>query len=162
MGQISSKYGEIIKNLISVFGEKPARGLPKPPPTPPRPDYAEFTRGENADVESTRWIETRRKGRGGENNEILNNSITKWYFDAILHMKIGIPFLLLNSLTNCAHILLASLASKNRDLYSEGSVYKRTSELAASPQSTALHSTGNTSVKNSVTRMKSATATHRE
>jgi hypothetical protein len=28
---MSSKYGEIIKKLISVFGEKPARGLPKPP-----------------------------------------------------------------------------------------------------------------------------------
>jgi hypothetical protein len=41
---MSSKYGEIIKKLISVFGEKPARGLPKPPPTPPYPDSAEFTR----------------------------------------------------------------------------------------------------------------------
>jgi hypothetical protein len=48
MGQMSSKYGEIIKKLISVFGEKLARGLPKPPPTPPHPDSAEFTRGENA------------------------------------------------------------------------------------------------------------------
>ncbi len=26
----------------------PARGLPKPPPTPPRPDSADFTRRENA------------------------------------------------------------------------------------------------------------------
>jgi hypothetical protein len=47
-GQMSSKYGEIIKKLISVFGEKPARGLPKPPPTQPRPDSTEFTRGDNA------------------------------------------------------------------------------------------------------------------
>jgi hypothetical protein len=31
---MSSKYGEIIKKLISVFEEKPARGLPKPPPHP--------------------------------------------------------------------------------------------------------------------------------
>ncbi len=45
---MSSKFGEIIKTLISVFGEKPARGLPKPPPTPPRPDSTAFTRGENA------------------------------------------------------------------------------------------------------------------
>ncbi len=44
----ASKFGEIIKKLISVFGEKPARGLPKPPPTPPCPDSAAFTRGENA------------------------------------------------------------------------------------------------------------------
>jgi hypothetical protein len=84
-------------------------------------------------------------------------------FGAIFYTKIDIPFLLLIALTNCAHLLLASLASKNRFLYSEGRVYKRTPELAASPQSTALHSTGNTSVKNSVSRTKkSATATHVE
>jgi hypothetical protein len=77
-----------------------------------------------------------------------------------LHRKMCIPFLLLIALTNCAHLLSASLASKNRVLYSEGRVYKRTRELAASPQSTAQHSTGNTSVKNSVSRTKSATATH--
>jgi hypothetical protein len=47
-GQMSSKFREIVKKLISVFGEKPARGLPKPPPTPPRPDSAAFTPGENA------------------------------------------------------------------------------------------------------------------
>jgi hypothetical protein len=43
--------GKIRRNhqkLISVFGEKPARGLPKPPPTPQRPDLAAFTCGENA------------------------------------------------------------------------------------------------------------------
>jgi hypothetical protein len=45
---MSSKFGEIIKKLISVFGEKPTRGLPKPPPTPPRPDSTAFKRGENA------------------------------------------------------------------------------------------------------------------
>jgi hypothetical protein len=79
-----------------------------------------------------------------------------------LHMKIGIPFLLLIVLTNCAHLLSASLASENRILYSEGRVYKRTPELAASPQSTTLLSTGNISVQNSVTRKKSATTTHVE
>ncbi len=62
----------------------------------------------------------------------------------------GIPFLLLIALKNCAHLLSASLASKNRVLYCEDRVYKRTPELAASPQSTTLHSTGNISVKNSV------------
>jgi hypothetical protein len=69
-----------------------------------------------------------------------------------------IPFLLLIALTNSAHLLSAWLASKNSVVvYSEGRVYKRTPELVASPQSTALHSTGNTSVKNSVRRTKSAT-----
>ncbi len=66
------------------------------------------------------------------------------------------------ALTNCAHVLSASLASENRVLYSEGRVYKRMPKLAASPQSTALHSTGNISVENSVTRTKSATTTHLE
>ncbi len=55
-GQMSSKFGEIIKKLISVFGEKPARGLPKPPSTPPRPDSAAFTRGENAIIGRGRGI----------------------------------------------------------------------------------------------------------
>jgi hypothetical protein len=43
---MSSNLGEIIKKLISVFGRKPARGLPKPPPTTPLLDSATFTRGE--------------------------------------------------------------------------------------------------------------------
>jgi hypothetical protein len=75
-------------------------------------------------------------------------------------MKMCIPFLLLIALTNCAHLLSVWLASENRALYSEGRVYKRTPELVGSPQLTTLHSTGNTSVKNSVTRTKSATITH--
>ena len=78
------------------------------------------------------------------------------------YTKMCIPFLLLIALTNCAHLLSVCLASKNGVLYCEGRVYKRTPELAASPQSTALHSTDNTSVKNSVSRTKSATATHVE
>ena len=67
-----------------------------------------------------------------------------------LHTKMCISFLLLIALTNCAHLLSAWLASENRVLYSEGRVYKRTPELVASPPLTALHSTGNISVKNSV------------
>ena len=53
------------KNLISVFGEKPARGLPKPPPTPPRLETAEFTRGKNAIPGRGRGFGTRSKGGGG-------------------------------------------------------------------------------------------------
>jgi hypothetical protein len=55
---MSSKYGEIIKKLIYVFGEKPARGLPKPPPTPPCSDSAEFTRRENVISGRGRGIHT--------------------------------------------------------------------------------------------------------
>jgi hypothetical protein len=79
-----------------------------------------------------------------------------------LHTKMCIPFLLLIALTNCAYLLSAWLASKNPTLYSEDRVYKRTPELVASPQSTALHSSGNTSVKNNVTRTKSAATAHVE
>ncbi len=61
-----------------------------------------------------------------------------------------IPFLLLIALANCAHLFSTCLARKNGVLYSEGRAYKRAPELVASPQSTALHFTGNTSVKNSV------------
>jgi hypothetical protein len=61
-----------------------------------------------------------------------------------------IPLLLLIALTNCAHLLSACLASENSVLYREGRAYKRAPELVASPQWTTLHSTGNTSVKNSV------------
>ena len=102
------------------------------------------------------------RGRGGGNNAKLNNSSTEQHFDAIFHMKIVIPFLLLIALTKCVYLLLASLESKNRVLYSEGKVYKREPEPAASTQLTTLHSTGNTSVKNGVSRTKSATATHME
>jgi hypothetical protein len=98
----------------------------------------------------------------GENNAKLNNSSTDQHFDAGFQTKIAITFLLLIALTKCAYLLLALLASKNRDLYSEGRAYKREPELAASPQLTTLHSTGNTSVKNGVSRTKSATATHVE
>jgi hypothetical protein len=80
----------------------------------------------------------------------------------MFHTKIAITFLLLIALTKCAYLLLALLASKNPVLYSEGRAYKREPELAASPQSTTLHSIGNTSVKNGVSRTKSATATHVE
>jgi hypothetical protein len=45
---MSSNFGEIIKKLIPVFGEKPTRGLPKPPPSSQRLNPATFTRGENA------------------------------------------------------------------------------------------------------------------
>jgi hypothetical protein len=116
------------------------------------------TRTWNPDAELGR----RERGRGGENNAKLNNSSTEQYFGTIFYTKIDIPFLLLIALTKCAYLLLASLASKNRVLYSEGRACKREPELAASPQSTTLHSTGNTSVKNGVSRTRSATATHME
>jgi hypothetical protein len=42
------------KNYISLFGGKPARGLPTPPPTPPRGEIAHLTREECASAMSER------------------------------------------------------------------------------------------------------------
>jgi hypothetical protein len=67
---MSSNLGEIIKKLIPVFGEKPARGLPKPPPTTLHLDSATFTRRENAKL--SRGV---RNPPAGFNN--FNNLITK-------------------------------------------------------------------------------------
>jgi hypothetical protein len=61
-----------------------------------------------------------------------------------------ISFLLLIALANCVQLLSTCLASKNGVLYSEVRAYKRAPELVASPQSTALHSTGNPSAEDSV------------
>ncbi len=108
------------------------------------------------------WIWDAEKGGRGGNNAKLNNSSMEQHFDTIFQTKIAITFLLRIALTKCAYLRLASLASKNRVLYSGGRAYIREPELAASPQSTTLHSTGNTSVKNSVSRTKSTTATHVE
>ncbi len=64
---MSSNFGEIIKKLISVFGRKPARGLPKSPPSAPRLDSAIFTRGENAKLPNP----PAEKREGGENTAFL-------------------------------------------------------------------------------------------
>jgi hypothetical protein len=110
------------KNLVSLFGGKPARGLPKPPPTPPRRESVEFTRGKSADAGRGREIQTR--------NWDAENGAGQ-HFDAGFQMKIADTFLLLIALTKSAYVLLASLASKNRVPYSEGRAYKREPKLAA-------------------------------
>jgi hypothetical protein len=70
-------------HLISVFGEKPARWLPKPPPLHrvenPRSLHMERTRFQDADMESGRGFGTRRKGGEGGNNAKLNNSSTNFF-----------------------------------------------------------------------------------
>jgi len=65
-----------------------------------------------------------------------------------------IPFLLLIALANCAHLLSTCLAGENGTLYSEGRAYKRALKLVASPQSTALHPTGNISGEDRVHKIK--------
>ncbi len=54
----------------------PARGLPKPPPTSPRQESAEFTRGgartQYAYAKSSRGIGTRREGGGGNSEKLCD------------------------------------------------------------------------------------------
>ncbi len=69
-------------------------------------------------------------------------------------MKMCIPFLHLIALANCAHLLSTCLTSVNGVLYSEDRAYKRATELIASPQSTALHSTGNISAEDGAYKNK--------
>ncbi len=62
-----------------MFRKMPARGLPKPPPTSPHQESAEFTRGgartRYADAKSSRGIGTRREGGGG-NSEKRRDTLT--------------------------------------------------------------------------------------
>ncbi len=145
------------------MGKSQLEGYPSHPPPHrvknPRNLHVEKVRLQDADAKSRGGIGTLRMGEGGK---IMQNSSTVQHFDPGFKMKIANTFLLLIALTKCAYLLLALLASKNCVLYSEGRVYKREPELEASPQSTTLHSTGNTSVKKGVSRTKSASATQVE
>jgi hypothetical protein len=72
---MSSNFGEIIKKLISVFGKKPARGLPKPPSYHTTPGFGAFCTWrkrqiEWRSVESTLPIEIGRR-EGGKNTVFL-------------------------------------------------------------------------------------------
>jgi hypothetical protein len=82
---MSSNFGEIIKKLIPVFGEKPARGLPKPPPPRTAPESGNFSQGERQiESPSAKRLRHRMKGRGGEILRFLNNSTTEQYFKMLL------------------------------------------------------------------------------
>jgi hypothetical protein len=63
------------KNYISLFGGKPARGIPKPTPTPPRREFAELTRGKCASAMRGRDFQARnwdwRMGEGGKKRKTI-------------------------------------------------------------------------------------------
>ena len=87
---MSSDFGEIVKKLIPVFGEKPARGLPKPTP-PPRtaPESGDFYTWRKRQIESPsaksgRPIETPDGGKRVKIPRFLNNSTTEQYFKMLL------------------------------------------------------------------------------
>jgi hypothetical protein len=59
------------KNYISLFGGKPDRGLPTPPPIPPRAEisrnqHVENVRVRHAEAISVRGIDARRMGGEGK------------------------------------------------------------------------------------------------
>ncbi len=149
------------KNLISLFGEMPARGLPKPPPTPPCQESADLhvekARLQDADAKSRHRIGTRRNGERGENNakmQPLVNGLTFWR--QVQNEDRYYP-----SSTYCIDkmcLLLASLASKNRVLYTEGRIYKKGAQ--ASSQPSVDFATFNR--QHLCEETKSATATHVE
>ena len=69
------------KTLFLCLGKSPLEGYPSHP-LPQRVEilrnlHMEKARLQDADAKSRRGIGTRRKGKGGENNANLNNSITK-------------------------------------------------------------------------------------
>ncbi len=116
------------------MGRSPLEGYPSHPPPHrvknPRNSHVEKAWMQDAD--SNPDAESGCGEWGGGNNAKLNNSSTDQHFDAGFQMKIANTFLLLIALTKSAYLLLASLASKNRVLYSEGRAYKREPKLAAS------------------------------
>jgi hypothetical protein len=89
---MSSNFGEIVKKLIPVFGEKPAK-LPRPPPPPTVPESGDFHTWRKCPIESRSaksghlidrpdW-----GGGGGGDGEILsflNHSTTEQYFKMLL------------------------------------------------------------------------------
>jgi hypothetical protein len=136
-----------LKNYISLFGGKPARGLPTPPPTPPRREIAHFTRGEHASAIRGRDFYSRNllgEG-GGVGNAKQCHSLTDHRINCKLKTKIANIILLLCYLDKMCLSPSGGLWQASALLYCER-IYKREPEPAASPQSTTLRSTVNTSV----------------
>ena len=129
-----------------MFGGKPARGLPTPPPTSPRAVTAHFTR---VGRQSASWMceiysrESLAGGGGGGRGDLRNSAIR---INCKLKTKIANTILLLCYLDKIRLSLTGGFWQALALLYSER-IYKREPEPAASPQSTTLHSTVNTSVK---------------
>ena len=97
-----------------------------------------------ADAISNRGIGSRRMGEGGGKNAKRCHSLTDQRINWKLKTKIANTILLLCYLDKMC-LSPSDLWQASAFLYSER-IYKREPEPAASPQSTKLHSTGNTSV----------------
>ena len=136
------------KNYISLFGGKPARGLPTLPLTSTRAVTAHFPRVgrqvRTASANSKCEIYLRESLAGGGRRGVWFakrcHSITDHRIDCKLKMKIANSNLLLCYLNKICIILTGGLWQASANLYSGGRL-KREPEPVASPQSTILHST---------------------
>jgi hypothetical protein len=138
------------KNYITLFGGKPARGIPTPPTTSPRAVIAHFPRvGRQVRTARARFTCENHSREGGESAGWFVkrcHSITDHRIDCKLKTKIANTILLLCYLGKICLILTGGLWKALANLCSGGR-YKREPYPVPSPQSTILHSIGNTSVK---------------
>ncbi len=91
------EQGKIVRTGgIPSFGGKPARGLPTPPPTPPRREIAHLTRGECASAMRGRDFYSRNLlAEGGGGNAKRCHSSTDHRISCKLKPKIANTILLL-------------------------------------------------------------------
>ncbi len=149
------------KNYISLFGGKPARGLPTPPPTSPRAVTTHFTCGgqqvRTASVRFTRGNPSRR--RGGRPGWFAKrcHSLTDHRIDCKLKTKIANTILLLCYLDKICLILTGGLWPALANLYSGREAIK--GSLSQWPALSQLHYILQATP---LWRRKSATATHVE
>jgi hypothetical protein len=108
------------KNYISLFGGKPARGLPTAPPTPPRGEFAHFTRGEPTSAIRGRDIYLRNllTGEGGKNAKRCH-SLTDHRINCKLKAKIANTILLLCYFDKMCLSPTGGLWQASAHLYSE-------------------------------------------
>ncbi len=128
-----------------MFGGKPARGLPTPPPHPTARRNRTFNTWKmcECNVRTRFLLAGLCRGEWGraEKNAKRCHSLTGQRINWKVKTKIANNILLL-----CYLYLLLVAFGKLRRSYIVNRAYKREPELAASPQSTTLHSTVNTSV----------------
>ncbi len=150
-----------------MFGGKPARGQPKPPPPPVwRPDLATPPRGErpNLVTKTPKWTARMRlpSGGGGGGNSPTFQITQQWnnISRCLFHTKVCIPYPLLIAVSKFAHLLSTWRKEKSGTYYSETEPINR--RQIWSPGLSRLHSILQaTSLRRTVyTRTKSATTTH--
>ncbi len=114
------------KNYISLFGGKPARGLPTPAPTPPRAVTAHFTRvGRKVRAGCARFTRgNRSRGRG--EREVIWETVpfVNGSWDQLqTQTKVSNTILLLLYLEKICLILTDGFWQASANLYSGGRLY---------------------------------------